>query len=40
MSLVKKGNNYVYGVNNTLRALDSVGSLTNTFKNDLGERKY
>jgi len=33
MSLIKKGNNYVYGVNQRFRALDSLGSLTNTFKN-------
>jgi len=33
MSLIKKNNNYVYGENNRFRALDSLGSLTNTFKN-------
>jgi len=31
--LTKKVSNYVYGANNRSRALDSLGSLTNTFKN-------
>jgi len=31
--LTKKGNNYVYGVNQRFRALDSLGGLTDTFKN-------
>jgi len=31
--LTKKGSNYVYGANNTYRALNSLGGLTTTFKN-------
>jgi len=31
--LTKQGSNYVYGVNQRFRALDSLGSLTTTFKN-------
>jgi len=30
MSLVKKGSNFVYGPNNSYRALDALGSLTTT----------
>ena len=31
--LTKQGSNFVYGPNNRSRALDSLGSLTTTFKN-------
>jgi len=32
MSLTQVNNNFLYGPNNRFRALDSLGSLTNTFK--------